>query len=619
MNKKYLIFIVHLIFLLSISNIANAQSQNFSITSAYNWLNTTINDRVWNGQVDEVSLVILALSTGNYNVADGINKLKSMQSEDGSWNNNVYDTSWATYALYKTNNDISKSVKWLLDRQVQAITTGNWLVQIKTTNPGSCSVALGGNEEVVFNVNSEGVSCDFDGNGDGFGSWIDLESCARLKVGSNDTLAINCNNLGNADLSLIYKLDNNYYILNTKTNSKYANFEIENTNLGDYEGTEYGTWVLTEVGKKELLHTWPYLKTNLREDILVDRALLLLISNNIGESNSNYAEFLRERQNNFTGYWDDGNVFNTAFITFALKKDPKSSDSTKSAIDWLEGEQNSRQGSTKYGSWNNDMRDTSMVIYAIASSSSTTTKFKSNYCGDKIVNGAEECDAVYSSNGSLKDGDASKCQSNEKCANPRSLNECKCKLQTQVECTKNEDCNSLEECINKQCELKQGYCKSSSQCNQDEECDIGTNKCKSKTPECTADKECGPGLECSSGKCNAIPGYCASDDPCESGQKCNKKTNRCEKKSFPFWIISLILILVLGALFFFIKKKGGIKFKLKKEEPLRPKENQLRPTFIPKQTQTTPIRPPERSYMDDRLESELDKSIKKAKELIGKK
>ena len=611
MIKKNLIFIINIFIFLNSLLIVNAEAQNFSLAQSYKWLNNTLGEKNFdptNPEIgyDGLSLSILALGTGNYNQQFAIDRLKNLQSDDGSWNGNIIDTSFAALALYKTGNDVTKSAKWLLGKQIQAATSGNWLVQIKTTNSGKCTVSLNENEGVEFEVDSNGVNCNING----VNTWIDLQTCANFNIGMNDTLSVNCNNLGPADISLIYKQDNNYYILDSKPNTRFATFSIENTYFGNYDSTLYASWALTTIGKTSQLYTLPYLKANLRDNNNMDRALMLLITNS-----NNYAEYLQETQNNFTGSWDDS-IYDTAFISYSLKKQGKSTGPSNLGIEWLKGEQNDREGTLKYGSWNGEVRETAMAILDIAgdfSRSRTNKTISTSTCGNKIVEGSEECDAAYLSNSS-KSGDDTNCNKNEKCSN------CRCKEITK-QCEISDDCpiKAIYSCINNECVIKTGYCDEDNPCSNGESCDAATRKCTSIEPECTSDDGCGSGKECRDGTCVDIEGFCASNDDCEKGYNCNNKISRCEKNKFPLWIIAIVLILIIGLLALFVKKKGGLKLKLKKEPPNHMTKQiygvqQPKPMQQPRQIQSVP-----RNYMDDRLEKELDESIKKAKDILGKK
>ena len=109
MIKKNLIFIINIFIFLNSLLIVNAEAQNFSLAQSYKWLNNTLGEKNFdptNPEIgyDGLSLSILALGTGNYNQQFAIDRLKNLQSDDGSWNGNIIDTSFAALALYKTGN-----------------------------------------------------------------------------------------------------------------------------------------------------------------------------------------------------------------------------------------------------------------------------------------------------------------------------------------------------------------------------------------------------------------------------------------------------------------------------------------------------------------------------------
>lgn len=577
-NKNYILIIfISLIILFSFNVIAD--SQNFSLINSYNWINFSLHDKSWSGSVDEISLGILALRTGSYNSQLGINKLKSLQFSDGSWNDNIYDTSWATYALFKTGNDYNSSLNWLLSKQVQASSEGNWYIQIKTPYSGTCSVSQGSNNPIEFEIqNGSLVNC----NANSANSWIDLQYCAGFVIGINETVNVDCNNLGNADISLLYKQDNNYYILDAKSNTRFATFLIDNGYFGDYESTAYATWILSEMNQKNQLHTIPYLKSHPRSDdnANFDRALLLAIT-----GDKNYADYLSNSQNNLTGFWDSGNIYNSAFIIYSLKKQFSSSIALNPGLTWLQGEQDTSEGPNK-GSWDNgDIRSTAMSIYSIKGGITLKENIQSN--------------KTNNSNNTTKNS-----------------------------CTLDSDCGNitLYDCISGKCELKDGKCNVDIDCSDEEYCDINTHICKQQQKPligCTSDSSCKPGQQCSNGVCGDIPGWCDSDIMCSNGEKCNLKTNFCEKKSSPlWWIITLLVIAILGGIFFFIKSKGGIKLKNKPNTLPKQQFPQTQSPFINRPQNIPPKRIiplPQKNYVDDQLEKDLDSSIKKAKELMGKK
>ena len=632
MNNKKIILIFFPVLIILFSFFVKADA-NFTLTNSYKWLNTTMYDKNWEAPIDEISLSILALSTGGYDIKQGIAKLKEkMNPDDGSWNGDIYDTSWATYVLFKTKNDVNLSVDWLLQRQIQAATNGNWYVQIKTINTESrtCNLYLDGNpsEGIPFDVNNLGISnCPAN-----FGNtWIDIQECAPFSIGINNTLFVDCNDLGSSDISLIFKRESNYYLLDGQNSVRQKSFKIDNSYFGEpYDNTAYATWVLTEIGKSSLVHTLPYLKSNARDDsnANVDRSLLLLIS-----SSNIYAQYLKNTQDNLTGFWDDGNVYNSAFIIYALKK--QSGNSATSSINqglvWLQGAQINTEGRSDLGSWDSgDPRATAMAIYAIKGDiqiqiTKPTNTTKNITCGNFIVDSGEQCDAKYDSDFSLLNGNDTFCGSTKICSNIT----CKC-VNKQTGCTSSADCPipSIYTCTNSKCQIKSDYCDNDNPCPNGELCNTNTNLCEIPAPLeiCTSDEQCvsekGNGYECREKSCQLITGYCDENNPCENGYSCNKN-NICEKSSFPWWIITLVVLLIAGVLvFFFMKKKGGIKIKPNtqyKHPPQNPQSPFARQNNPMPQMQPRPIQPPPRNYMDDQLEKDLDSSIKKAKDLMGKK
>ena len=609
---------------------------DFNLDASLKWINKTVLERDWSGSNDEISYTILALSANAYNVEEGINELTSKRSGDGSWNNDVYDTSLAILALHRNNKNVESSVNWLMQQQIKAQNQGRWLVQIRTDQLGSCGLSLSDSEPVSFNVNSTGASCDLDQNGDGWGSWIDLESCAGFNLDYYEEVLVNCNNLGNSDISLLYNTGNNYYIMDDKQNTNRATLIVQNAYFGDYDKTAYASWVLSEIGKQNQVYTTSYLRSNARRDNIVDRSILYMITND-----KVYSDWLIRKQSNFTGSWD-GNIFNTAFAILALGKN---SPSGTKGIQWIKGEQNTNNRSSSFGSWNSDLRDTSFTVWSVFSSGSVinrpgnetrpfnetrpsnTTTPSSNICGNDIRETGEDCDARYSESGTKIRGDDDRCGPAERCRSPDQANECTCQsvLQEDKPCSSDTECDETEEFCdldNNVCVKKE--CTTDSQCNPGEICNLELFTCEIEDDsqfECTIDDNCNPGEECLSNKCEAIEGWCDNDNDCDEGFECDTSVNRCfeKKSSFPWWIITIVVLAIAGGVLFFALKKRGSPKKFESKPVLDKREKPImRPAF--KMDQYSSQNSTEKRDMyDERIESELDQSIKRAKELLGKK
>ena len=622
MNKRGK-FVISILFMLIISIIGvNAQTED----AGFQWLNKSVSDVNWKISTQAASWSILALGKNNYNVDSGVDVLLHRRNLNGGWNNNVKDSSLAILALEESDVDISKSVEWLLKKQQKANTDGSWLIQIKTENEGSCEVSVDEGDTKTFTVDNNKVSCDFDGNGDGYGNWIDLEGCGGFSLKAYSTVDVNCNNLGSADINLIYKNGNNYYLLQDKKSTNRFNFEIENSYFGDYESTLIATWMLNEIGEIQNVHTLSYLEGNIRDNFVLDRALLYGIT-----KKDVYKNWVEAKQNNFTGSLD-GNVYNTALVILNLK----GSNLADKATDWIKNEQNTREQSTNYGSWGGSVEDTAIVLYSAFTAGGDiiiddgvkgNVSLGNGVCGDSALDADEECDASYDSKGKKLQGDDRYCQVDERCVKSGDTNECSCKKvslavnETRKEIcddSKDNDGNGKIDCLDSGCRNDAACTSKTQQCNNDKICDTGESclcndcrndiRCKSPTEgdqEICDDGEDNDGngdIDCKDAVCE--------DDPI------------CKKKGFPWWIVTIVvLVIAFGLIYYFAFSKRKPKEKKPFEDILEKKHEggfKMRPSIA---GHTPQKQQPQRfsSYRDEELEKELDKSLKKAREIITKK
>ena len=567
--KKFvlIIFVFFLIFPISYA------ADEFNINKAYVWLNSSINSRNWDLNVDELSYGILALDKAGSDVSKGVTVLEGKKRSDGSWNGKVYDTSLAILALSSKNRNIDSSVLWIIDKQRQSRSTGEWLVQIRSDSDyGNCDINMGERTK-TFTFNGSKVSCNLDG--DGYGSWINIEKCIG-PVGMHSEVDINCNQLGLSDISLIYKDGENYHIIDDKYENVFnAEIDIQNAYLGSYKDTIFATWVLKTVGKEEGLYSISYLEGEIDNDV-VNNALLYVITRN-----QVYVSKLNEIKGSFVPNWGN-NVIASAYGVMAT--------SDSDVVDWLKREQRND------GSWNGKILDTALVLYTEfrGVGGVIDDEYDSSFCGNGILDPATE-----------------ECEIDDHCAVGKGCVNCQCVSSIVTgPCTSDYACGFDEECINGECVpiTDEEPCVSKYDCDYlNQECVNG--ECVEVTGDagCQNDGECDPGKECLYGSC------------VEKQQPSGGSSN---------WIIILIIIVAIGVVGYYLltkfkKKSGGGRGKKQtfsefletrqgKPSHSTPKMQPYR-AKTPTQTRTSVV-----SNRDLGLERELDEAIKKAKNLFKK-
>ncbi len=624
MKKRVYLFILALFILIS-----NVKAQEFNLSAGESWLLKELKVSNYNKPITELSFALLALE--KYDIQDGISYLESKKTAD-NWNSNIKDTSFAILALNNFNKDVSKSIEWVLKQQKTALTSGSWLIQVNSNTNGQFKVRYNnGNNEKTFTLFDNKITECND-------YFINVKNCLGSTIKQYDEFEIDCSNIGCNKISLIYEESNNFYIF--QENDGSGTLRMENSCLPstsgssacDYESSLYATWILNSLNKDSELYTKNYLKKNVDKNTNIKRiihnSLLYAITNN-----DNYLEFLKETQNNLSGSFDS-NIYSTSIAILSLK----SNSIAERAKDWIKTQQIKNPSAKEYGSWNQgNFLDTSAALYALAGSSTKPT-FKSSYCGDKILDGDEDCDATYDSDGKLIDGDDIKCpgKCSTDCECKTTANECEannnlccneCKTEsdhysqydnscsrTQVccslcapptECTTDAECNTNEECINNEC-VALSSCNNDGFCDNNEDCDCD---------DCDTDPSC-------------QGSQCTTDDDCAEGEKCNIDTSTCEKKSgFPwgYLIAFLIVVFLLMAGYVFYKKYKRPSKKpptkpsfeeFTKTQPYKP-YTPSQPKYMPPKSYVPPLK--KSNSKDEEMEKKLDESIKKAKDLLGKK
>jgi len=586
MKRGYFSLVLVLATLLLSFNVCAAENEtngDFDINLGFEWLYNEMRSSGWGSSVDSLSWSILALRNKGYDVSPGVQRLKQLENSNNNWGNDVYETSLSTLALYKTGNDVDDEIIWILDRQKEALRSGEWLIQFLYDGESECRIRYD-DEDFDFSINGTEIIYPSDcAIGD---YWVDFEDCIKEDdADMEETFSVSC--LDNVDVSLLFRANDEYYIVDQTRPLK-----IENACFyGEYSGcrcsvTQYASWVLQQVGERAL--TTPYLRSNCNDKILDYSFLYMLTSSRI------YSDYLLEERA-VDGGWEN-DFESTAMAIIALRD---SASTVAPSINWLEHYQDSD------GSWDGDIRTTAKVLYSMTVEPTVPVVIINNTnnqtgpnCGNEVVDSGEECEY---------DAD---CLGNLVCESCLCVNLAGCEI--------DDDCNGAnEECVLGEC-VRKSECTTSSDCvtkyGSDYYCDAGNcKKAGSIDDECTIDSDC-----------EAIYG---------SGWKCDDSGNCVEKgSSWVTWlIVSLIIILGLVGAYFgykqFFKGKGG--FKLGGGKGYTPKNlpsSGARPASAYPQARKpiTAVRPssqtiPVRDTKDDRVERQLDQSLRKARELLGKK
>lgn len=309
-NKK--IIFCSIIFIFLLAGFVNAGELN--TTKAYSWLYEEMEDRSWNAaNVEELALSVFVLNTEGYDIRAGANKLANLQrGSDGSWNGNIKDTVFAILALDSLDNslgyDVDEGIDWVESQQKKNDRDGIWLIQIHSLGDG-CSIR-GSIPKIKDIIVTDGINnkCN--------DYWLDVENCLNYEIGINANFNVECTTDKGA--SLLYVLGNDYYLIDQDA-GYFSRLNVENGCFGacDYKSTAYASWLLDMFSKP--IYTKAYVYSNYdngdAQDEVEDLGLAYLFT-----KDSNLARELEFSGNNEVGYWNEGNLKDTAFALFALNK-----------------------------------------------------------------------------------------------------------------------------------------------------------------------------------------------------------------------------------------------------------------------------------------------------------
>jgi hypothetical protein len=563
-----LVYVVLLLFIIPFGVFAdNETSDDFDITQGFEWLHNEMLATNWGSEVDTLSWSILALRNGGYDVEPGIQKLNQLKDHSDNWDGDAYETAMAVLALHKSGENVDNEIEWLEVNQKQVLAGGEWLIQflVDSDEEATCKIYYDDDSERTFTINESRIISPSDCNeGD---NWVDFEACIKGGTAEeHEEFSVNCRN-AQVETSLLFHSGSDYYIVDQN-----EPLEIENACFHGAsercrcQPTQYASWVLEEVGKHP--YTFPYLKSNCNDEIVHNVFLYMLTGNNI------YSSFL-EGEKSGDGSWE-GREETTALSVLALEE---SSVMISDSVEWLKFQQKRSDGS-----WNGNVKTTAMVLYTLTDELFTPyiPNNVSISCGNSIIDAGEECEFTS-------------------------------------------DCDETDAiCTGCQC-LSDPECEYSYECDAGEVCELGI--CVQE-PGCTLDSDCDDNYVCESGECKwrGTPTEgCTYDFDCEEGQVCESGECISEGNGWVTWLI-VALVLILGG----VGGYFGYKQYFSKRKSKPPVGGRALPTrnsslsAYPKSNQKVPTRAaaPRRAAGDpkgDRLERELDQSLKKAKDLLRKK
>ncbi len=560
------LFLLVLFMFLLVGSANAANDTEINKTKAYEWLYEQMN--TWsNSNVDEVALSVLALRSGGYNVSDGVDKLRDLEYSGNNWGD-IKDTSLATLALYNNGINVDEEAEWLKGQHVMAFTGGNWYVQVDSDYDGTCELHHE-QTDIYFNfeLNDSQITSSC-----GTSNWINFESCVSI-VGIDEDIGVSCDLSGTYSPSLIFQSTDEYYLFDQGRNLDLENgcfFNNQGNCNCEYSG--YGGWVLDKLG--EDFYVNPYLKFKCNQNVIRNSFLYLLLDSSSGGS---YSTWLKNAQ------WPDGSwgideespgeEEYTALALLALKEKGSSNNANiANAARWLASRQNDD------GSWNNDIRDTAFILYVLYGKDYVPIVPDGSYCGDGFVEDDEDCEF------------GSDCTAGEVCTLG-----CECIPDNETDINDTlPPTPPIDECGD-------GFCDK-----------LGGESCNSCYLDCYDD--CDEEGEEDEGD------ECTKDRDCADDERCNPATKKCEKKSsWVKWLVAILAILLGIAIIYYVymryfkkgKRKGGTSRQSPKSQ------------FPFKMTkQNVPMRRPSgntyASRRDNRIEKELEESLKKAKNVLKK-
>ncbi len=655
--KKRLIALLIAFTILAIS--ARAADSNFSTQKSYDWLLSKQANGSFGGIID-TSASILALKAAGYNPTSSIEYLASQENTQHCWPKTACrtkETAFVMLAYTIMGVATEDAEQWMSSAQSAALQTGNWWLEVATTDSGTCTVKYTKNiQEVVKTIkvnNGRFTDC-------GNTTFLNINSCIETNFVKNYPsikLYVDCGTLSNALISLIYNSANSYYIL-TDSQSKVAEITIENGCFGlgskevcNYDSTLYANWALQLTGADTSSRI--YLTDNYDKTNTIHNAVLYPILND-----QKYLDELKARQRT-DGSWDN-DVYRTALAVLALRDMADYGAEVNKAVEWLKTKQKA-DGSFA------DVTTTAMVLYGAFTEGSIEFPSCTNGKRDQDERGVDCGGACQQYDDCCNNDEKDQGEEGVDCGDICGIDciEIVCDDDGTCDEDQGEDCNNCPD----DCECEEEICNLNGICDRDlvevrglsenenadncpDDCTgyCGDDVCDSTETEESCEMDCAKPEECGDGTCDPETETeencpedceekitCNNDGTCDEGEGCTcddcKDEEICKvgEKGFPWWIVLILLVLLLVVVAYIIlKKKGGKKkgtelFGFGKPLLKKPEIREFKPILpikedkAEKKPSSVMITPAKIKGEPSAIEKELDRSIKEAKKLLGKK
>lgn len=603
---------VSLFVLLLIFSAAVSAQQNVELNSAnaFSWLALQPNN-----DVSVSSWSVLAFNRGNrfddaQKASAWIETQKNAQNCFPLQNCRTKDTAMALVAFNTLSKEnLEPSVDWIKGSLVSSNAAGSWLLEVTTENSGACKLSYefrNQTQELTVQVEKG----KFPGCGNS--NFYDLNNCMANNVIRNNPsldLTADCSALtGQSIISLVYKVQNTFYILSS-TVANSALVKVNNGCFGrarsdacDKVSTLYANWALKAL--KSDVDTTMYVRSVYDKLSLEDNALLYLTS-----KDPSLAQQVKTLQLP-DGSWERS-VQKTSLALIVLNDDPVAYEKEiAKAKSWLATRQRAD------GSLNGNALDTAMALYAVGEISGTP--LEPGTCTDGEKNQDErgiDCGGACTEDDCCSNNDLDDQEGGIDCGGlcPR-------------ECTAEETvCNNDNSCDRFAGESESNCpndCQAvSSVCNKDFKCDISYEE---TATECPDDCSCGDDVCDNSESPSLCPQDCAVAE--ESEEVIPAASKPTPKKSNWGTIVIILLVLgILGAGGYFAFKRGLLKFPSSSSKPqagarpeYKPFTSRLQQPVQRQVQQPTRQAAPVQRSVGKSTDDELERSLEEAKKLLKK-